>query len=165
MGNLVSEKCVVKVKRATTFVSATAHECSIFIGDAIPGIIKETVDGVDTYKRGDTTKIRFKNKRAVVAQLCSASPAFSDYVTVVGACPDNMLALFLRDATLTLKRTFVPANEQVPATEFAAAFEAEHDLYLTEIEKVEFSSRIQTMLDAAAEKAFEASLAQALGQK
>lgn len=136
----------------------TYDDYSLILNEAVPGMLKPNKD-VDEYIIGEKKSIKFKNKRALVAQLCDVSNDFATYRSAIGKCPTASLALGLHGAVISFTATYYVAGDIIPAaTEDGEAKEAKHDLFVFKLTKVKFNDAFQNMLSTFTQKYFEKQL-------
>lgn len=136
----------------------TYDDYNLILNENVPGMLKPNKD-VDEYILGEKKSIKYKNKRALVAQLCDVSNDFATYRSAIGKCPTASLALGLHGAVISFTATYYVAGDMIPAaTEDGEAREAKHDLFVYKLTKVKFNDAFQEMLSTFTQKYFEKQL-------
>lgn len=136
----------------------TYDDYILVLNESVPGMLKPNKD-VDEYIVGEKKSIKYKNKRALVAQLCDISNDFATYRSAIGNCPTASLALGLQGAVISFTATYYVAGDMIPAaTEDGEAKEAKHDLFVFKLTKVKFNDAFQNMLSTFTQKYFEKQL-------
>lgn len=136
----------------------TYDDFNLILNENVPGMLKPNKD-VDEYVVGEKKSIKYKSKRALVAQLCDISNDFATYRSAIGKCPTASLALGLHGAVISFTATYYVAGDMIPsATEDGESKEATHDLFVFKLTKVKFNDTFQQMLTSFTQKYFEKQL-------
>lgn len=136
----------------------TYDDYILVLNENVPAILKPNKD-VEEYVIGEKKSIKYKNKRALVAQLCDISNDFATYRSAIGNCPTASLALALHGAVISFTATYYVTGDMIPsATEDGEAREAKHDLFVFKLTKVKFNDAFQEMLSTFTKKYFEKQL-------
>lgn len=136
----------------------TYDDYNLILNEVVPGMLKPNKD-VDEYVVGEKKSIKYKSKRALVAQLCDISNDFATYRSAIGECPTASLALGLHGAVISFTATYYVAGDMIPsATEDGESKEATHDLFVFKLTKVKFNDTFQEMLTSFTQKYFEKQL-------
>ena len=101
--------------------------------------------------------LQFK-KSVLVAQLVAASPEFADYLGVVSKISPQILAAFLRKATLVFDHTFVAEGDTVTQYDGEESAPFEHDGYSNTVKKIQFSSRVLEKMEEVFDKVVDLEL-------
>lgn len=165
-GDVLSFEGIVVNRLDRVTDNLTYDDYNLILNENVPGMLKPNKD-VDEYVVGEKKSIKFKNKRALVAQLCNISNDFATYRSAIGNCPTATLALGLHNAVISFTATYYVAGDMIPAaTEDGESKEAKHDLFVFELTKVTFNEPFQKMLTGFTQQYFEKQLEMLLnGQK
>lgn len=141
-------KYVVEISSVSLFTDETSSSIRLEFKQSIPGFAKDengtftsvSVNHIDT----------FRSK--LTAQLCAVNEDVAFYRACLGHAMENKhFSIILFGAKVTIIRTLIKQGEQYEQN--GEQLVAERDLYLTDIEAVQLSSRAKALLEKATDNA------------
>lgn len=157
-GDVLSFEGIVVNRLDRVTDNLTYDDYNLILNEVVPGMLKPNKD-VDEYVVGEKKSIKYKSKRALVAQLCDVSNDFAIYRSAIGNCPTATLALGLHSAVISFTATYYIAGDMIPsATEDGESKEATHDLFVFKLTKVKFNDPFQKMLTGFIQQYFDKQL-------
>lgn len=157
-GDVLSFEGIVVNRLDHVTDNLTYDDFNLILNENVPGMLKPNKE-VEEYVIGEKKSIKYKSKRALVAQLCDISDDFATYRSAIGNCPTASLALGLHGAVISFTTTYYVAGDMIPsATEDGESKEAQHDLFVFKLTKVKFNDTFQEMLSTFTKKYFEKQL-------